>query len=363
MYKNTESQRESLLSAHLDGELSAEERQAAEASLATDKAAADELRSLAGVRNLVAGLPRPTGPDLAPAVMERLKDRRIGPRTIQPANRRRIASLVAGVAASVALLALFGGRLRPTTPTTRPNSLPSALPDSAATTPAPPSAVVETEIAGPPAPPPTVESPVAIAATEPEAPKEAPAAEPARAPIPGLADDADPLVFSVVDRDAEAARKRVAALLGLSTHRDFHQIKLPPAEAPGDNDAAAAPARATVVFAATLDPNEAATLRERLATAFPEGLDEGGPAATLTPELAAKSRVSTLPANPAGDVSFPQIKFALRFPPQDRSDWPESTPADGEAQKADSPATGAAPQAEADQPRSVLVWIVEAPKD
>lgn len=376
MHKTTNTERESLLSAHLDGELSPEERQEAEAAIASDPAAAGELQALAGVRDLIAGLSRPAGPDLAPGVMERLKNQSGAPRRNRATARRlRIGALTGGVAASIACLALFGGRHQPP----RPN-LPDT-PDIATAAPSPAPAAME--IVGPPAPVQTESSeggalvgPPAELASAGQPAADNPVVEPARSPVPELPGGANPLVFLVADLDGATARDQVAALLALSTHREFHQIELSP---PNDGgEAEKSPTKATVVFAATLDPKELTTFRERLATAFPEQLDEGGPAPTLTAELVEKGRVSTLPANPAGDVSFPQTKLAMQFQTGGRRNWPEPPRPDDASnpgREADSPAAaGAGGDAEpppaitsepvgGGQPRSILVWVVEAPND
>ena len=374
MHKTTKIERESLLSAHLDGELSPKERQEAEAAVAADPIAADEFRSLAGVRDLIAGLSRPTGPDLAPGVMERLKNRRLESRRDRSTARRpRIGALVGGVAASIACLVLFGDRPQPPRP---------ELPNITSAAPAPPPTNIE--IVGPPAPirpespaGETLVGPPAELALAGRPTADSSAAEPARPILPELLADADPLVFSVADLDETSTREQVAALLGLSSHRDFHQIELPPADSNGDAEAATSPTRATVVFAATLDPKELATFRERLATAFPEGLEEGGPAPTLTAELMGDARVTTLPANPAGDVSFPQTKLAIQFRTGERRNWPalprdadrpdvDARPdqeADAPVADAESPRADAPEPADAGQPRSILVWIVDTPMD
>jgi hypothetical protein len=64
-----------LLSAYLDGELDPDERSSVESALARDPVLAEDLQRLAGVRDLVAGLPRPATPvDLARALTARIDE-------------------------------------------------------------------------------------------------------------------------------------------------------------------------------------------------------------------------------------------------------------------------------------------------
>lgn len=348
MIMNTE--REQQLSALLDDQLSPDERQSVEEAVASDPAAAEDLRSLAGVRDLVAGLSRPTGPDLAPEILKRLElrdSRRMGERfAIRPL---RLAALAAGVAASLAGVALIGERFQPAhQPVPRVVQAPSEIPlveaapeVDAATPPA------VAELVGPPAP---IESAistddkpaVAIASTEPPS-AEAPAAvDPERRLVQDLLDDHPaPRIFLVTDLEGEATDERVALLLGLSTHRDFHRVELS-----GDK-----------VFAATLDPDELATLQERLATAFPDRFEESDEKPAVAARLAEQGRVSTLAANPAADVRIPPTNLAIRFRPRDGRNWPATE--QGDEPTKPSPEAAPAGVEINRQPRPVQVWIMK----
>jgi len=375
-------ERESLLSAYLDDQLPPDERRSVEAAVASDPAAAEALRSLAGVRDLVAGLSRPAGPDLAPNIMNRLQRRdRQGWRRRPSIQSLRLAAMAGGVAASLAGLALLGDRLPPPRhpiPPTAPAVPEPILADSAPTpTPTPDvsSEPAVADLVGPPAPTRTE-----ISDGEP-APEIASTGQPgADALAPDLdrslirellGDHAPSPIFLVTNLDGEGTSDRVGALLGLSTHRDFHRIDLPPAEANANanaNSGAEKAAAEAVVFAATLNPDEFATFRARLATAFPERFEESGQKPALAAEFAEKGRISTLSANPAADVRIPQTNLAIRFQSRDGRNWPATPQGDDRVSKKKSNKPGAAPGAEAEpagsnQPRSILVWIIKPPAD
>src|SRR4051812_21215633 len=85
---------ESLLSAYLDGELDPDQRSSIEAALLADPELAEQLRRLAAVRELVAGLPRPAPTvDLAGAI-----GARIGRRPSREDRRERSSTHLRGIA-------------------------------------------------------------------------------------------------------------------------------------------------------------------------------------------------------------------------------------------------------------------------
>lgn len=97
---------DSILSAYLDGQLGPEEHQAVESALCADPRLAEELRSLATLRDLVAGLPREEPTDLTARVMRRVRHARRGraARAIAWAPARA-AAIVAIAAGAIALAA------------------------------------------------------------------------------------------------------------------------------------------------------------------------------------------------------------------------------------------------------------------
>ena len=66
---------DSILSAYLDGQLGPEQQQAVESALFADPRLAEELRGLAALRDLLAGLPREAPADVTSRVMRRVRRR------------------------------------------------------------------------------------------------------------------------------------------------------------------------------------------------------------------------------------------------------------------------------------------------
>src|SRR5262245_61566662 len=66
---------DSILSAYLDGELGPEQQQAVESAAIADPRLAEELRDLALLRDLLAGLPRRAPADVTDRVMRRVRHR------------------------------------------------------------------------------------------------------------------------------------------------------------------------------------------------------------------------------------------------------------------------------------------------
>ncbi len=99
---------ESILSAYLDGQLGPEEQQAVESALFADPRLAEELRGLATLRDLLAGLPREAPADVTCRVMRRVRRRATARRgdlgdRLGPGPRRRPGRLAAGVFLVLAL--------------------------------------------------------------------------------------------------------------------------------------------------------------------------------------------------------------------------------------------------------------------
>lgn len=370
---NTE--RELLLSAHLDDQLSPDERRSVESAVATDPAAAEALRSLAGVRDLVAGLSRPAGPDLAPEVLKRLEARELRRRGERSTIKiPRLAALVGGVAASLACLALVGGGFqpwrRPAAPLVAPEPIVEPVLTDSEVSPSVPEVIAPApvELVGPPAPTESMATPdgePSTAVVSIDRPgEEAPAVDPARSPAQELLDGRhSPRIFLVLDQEVEAIDKRVASLLGLSTRRDFHRIELPRAEAEGDSEGSA-PEEA-IVFVATLAPDELATLQERLAVAFPDRFEESDESPAIASEVVDQGRVSTLAANPAADIRIPPTSLAIRFPSREGEggNWPPNPQNDEQVASEDSDGKASAGVELDHHPRLVQIWIIKPPTE
>ena len=85
---------DSILSAYLDGQLGPEQQQAVESALFADPRLAEELRGLAALRDLLAGLPREAPADVTSRVMRRVRRRASlghgeGVHRVGPGPRRR----------------------------------------------------------------------------------------------------------------------------------------------------------------------------------------------------------------------------------------------------------------------------------
>lgn len=344
---------DSFLSAFLDGQLDPEENRRAETAVASDPAAAEALHSLAAVSNLVAGLARPRGPDVAPLVLRRLAAAR--PRrwkSWSPYVGRGLGG--SALAAGVALVVYLGteSRIQGTAEAPRRGSIASSSParqTDARVAVAPVAGGrdepggVRPSRASERAPAPIVASPAVVAEH----------AAPRRDVPPGLVElwkTVGPRRDFVVSSGPEGSTAAaVATLLGQSTHREYYRILLPA----GSGDVAHG--EPAVAFAAALDPNEFATLRRRLESRFGRrvAFSEADPE---TASLLADVGLAT-PASPTpvADVSFPQNEFALRF----RSDDAHEAGPDRVERPEDvgPPAPNPNPAA----PSVVLIWILNPP--
>ncbi|OJW19470.1 MAG: hypothetical protein BGO49_09115 [Planctomycetales bacterium 71-10] len=302
-----------LISTLLDDESPPDRRRAAEAAAAADPALAEELRSLAVCRDLVAGLSRPGPPDLSGAVL----------RSIAARRRSRAVSRAAAAAVLVAggLAAYSAGRARP--------GGPAPVPRLAPATP-----VVATAAPAAPAPEPPSPAPAAVAASEFVGPS-----DPRPLVVRRLLERPGPVRILLATGIRPADVAEVASLIGLSSHRDFHRFDLP---AEGGRPGAA-------VFAAELDPGELKTLRMRLLDALPEGVEEQESGPTLLADVARSGAATTLRGDPAAEILVPRGEMAIRLPRDVSPPSPDAPPA---------PTAEADPAADdGDGPSVVLIWI------
>lgn len=296
----------------LDDESPPDRRRAAEAAASADPAVAEELRSLAACRDLVAGLSRPGPPDVSSAVLRRIAVRR----------RFRAVSRVAAAAAVLTaggLAAHYAGRTRPDRPAPGLDLAPAP-------------AVVATAAPAPPAPAPP--APAAVATSEFVGPS-----DPRPLVARRLLDHPGPVRMFLATGGRPGDVADVASLIGLSSHRDFHRFDLP---ADGDRPGA-------TVFAAELDPGELKTLRMRLVDALAEGVEEQDSGPTLLADVARSGAATTLRGDPAAEILVPRGEMAIRIP-RDESQPPTDAPPP--------PSTDAEPVVEVgDGPCVVLIWI------
>lgn len=270
-----------------------------------------EFRSLAAVRDLIAGLSRPEPPDLTEAILHRIAAR----------QRVRMISRVAAVvllATACGLAVHSAGRPRPDRAVAITQIEPTVAP--ATPTPAPAVAIPTTT--------------VAASAREFVGPPDE------RSPIGRrLLDRPGPIRVFLATAPHPAAAAELAVLLGLSSHRDFHRFDLPTADRE----------RGAVVFAAELDPGELKTLRMRLADGFPDEFVERESPLPLLADVVRDATATTLRGDPAAEFLMPRRELALRLP-SDGAASAESAP----------PRPTAEPNVEPggdDGPCRILIWL------
>jgi anti-sigma factor RsiW len=300
---------ESLLSAYLDGELEPDQRSALEAVLLSDAALAKQLRGLAEVRGLVAGLPRPSLPvDLSAAVSAGIEARSLfrgpWPRLLQ----RRVVFTAAGlgglaVAASL-ILALLLVR-----PAPRPAAPQPAVGGFTAV----------------PAPAQPDEAGVGrVSSTEPPAWRTAPAAGPMQ--LARKREDA--AAAEKVRALLESPRLRrvliVTDIIGEGTLNRVEDLvqKMPRTDAAYGRITVSQgividplhPNEATV-FALVMNDEELKHFQKKLEQRFPERVEDGEADPVVVAQLGEVGGLAVLPGTPASSVVIPSTdspRIALR---------------------------------------------------
>ncbi|WP_165071621.1 anti-sigma factor family protein [Paludisphaera rhizosphaerae] len=330
---------ESLASAYLDDELPPEARASVEHALSADASLAEEVRSLAVVRDIVAALPRPAGPDVSRAVLGRIA----APRRRLIAAPTRTTWIVTATAAGLMAIA-FGLATASRSRHTHVNPPPVLTHSSVDSQPVATIVTAETAVdPGPVGPPATLAAPAA--------PKSV-VEDRAVAALEILSRPGTHRVFLVSVLDDAIDANETAALLEISSHRNFFRLDVPASEE--------APGQPGAVFAAELDPSELATLRRRLSGAFTGRIDEVEADHLNLTRLASMSQVTALKGDPAGEVLFPQNRMALQSAAVvDHSAISQSGSGRTEGASPSTPAASAevAPRSE-DRPSIVLVWLV-----
>jgi hypothetical protein len=298
---------ESVLTAYLDGELEPDQRSALESVLMMDVDLARQLRGLAEVRTLVAGLPRPSLPvDLAGAVAARIEARSLSDRLHRLLPQRPVgfhAAAIGGltVAASLIFAALV----------VRPPARP-APPQAAVRSPATPALPVP-PVANQPA------SPVELLASGP-----APALDPARlARKREDAADAEKVralldsprlrrVLIVTDIIGEGTLDRVEELVQKTPRTDAVYGRITVSQ--GIVIDPLHPSEATV-FALVMNDQELDHFRKKLEQSFPKAVEEAEPDPIVVAQLGEVGGLTVLPGTPASSVVIPSTvspRIALR---------------------------------------------------
>ncbi len=305
---------ESLLGAFLDGELETEQRLAVESSLSRDPHLAAMARGLASVRDLVAGLSRPTSPDVSLEVMRRVHRVSRGRRPWMLGRHARRWG-VAAFAAS-ALLAIVSwplwhpgphGAVQAPTPGGPVRHGPSMAVNTG-------QRVITPSIAA------SGHRPLSFPDDVFESEQTAGSLGVANSRHATKIDDQERVrkllddphlrrVFLVTDVIGQPTEHQVASLVERTTHRDYFKFTLSQGIVVDPHH----PGRATV-FAVVLDENELVPFRDRLKNAFSNRLQEQDVDPAVAMQLADIGQVVALPANPIGDLIIPRSDLALRAP-------------------------------------------------
>jgi hypothetical protein len=316
---------ESFLSAYLDDQLDPDEQQRVEAALASDPRLAEELRSLSGLRDVMAGLSREASVDVAPQVMDRISRRRARARSplglLWLSGHLRVLGPVgaAGLAAGFLLVISLASFVLLRSPVRVRQSTHPVIGQNS-------SQAVQTEVH-----PPTPALPATRALASEVARRDRPTAaldrtargdgDAAQSPSgPSRWREPDQLrhfldhpnvrrFLVLCDGAAGEPEQKVASVIEQSTRFGFYKLTI----AHGVVIDPRHPQEATV-FALLVDPQELTRLRERLRAAVPDRVEEPSVDPAVITQLADIGQVEGRPPAPLGDVMIPREGLALRTP-------------------------------------------------
>jgi hypothetical protein len=300
---------DSILSAYLDGQLGPEEQQAVESALLDDPPLAEELRSLAGLRDLLAGLPRESPADLTSRVMRRIRRRALlGPaRGIVAWGPVRAAGLAAIAAGVLMMLAA-------------PWVLHIRRPAAGADVAAPREAVAKVKPSLSEARWPHFATHGGRERTIPPGRSEerrSSATEPAvdqgsvRDELVYVREYLDNpqlrRIFLVTDPGDGSGEQRVANVVEQTTRFNYYKITI----SQGIVFDPRHPDQATV-FALVVGPRELDTLRDRLRTALNDRVEEESAEPGVVTRLADIGRVEACSPSPSADMDIPREDLAFK---------------------------------------------------
>lgn len=360
---------ETFLSAFLDGQLDPELHQDVESELSSNPRLAAELRSLAAVRDLLAGLSHPSPRDSRPPVMSRIRSRsaRLHPRaegrrwwTLAPRTLSR-ASTALALAAGIALFVILFNPPILHGPAIRRPPLVAARPAA----PEPKAPGADSIPAGSLADAVPAHS-LGVSKAAEDASWDVPRTSPASPTTADLAHDSEApdlqrvrqlldsphlrRIFLVTDVLEEPAQKEVASVVEQSTRYDYFKITV----AQGIVIDPRHPERASV-FALVLDESELDQFRHRLTKAFPQKVKEDDVVSGLVTQLADIGQVVSFPSHPVADVIIPRQQVAIRTPEiAGRAQTPRSTPP--------LPSASGQPTLEQERSAPVLPLTINAPE-
>ena len=307
---------ESVLSGYIDGELDVVERRGVESAMAADPLLSIRVRDLAAVRELVADLPRSTGHDVSPAVLQRIQARLARPRTWKSV-RQNLPWLVTtlATAAAVVLAILVTRHPQPRMApgpgvqgpvAAKPNTADDSQPPTNSAAASTPEAVALN-------PSPEHVSPgnrsTSIKGTDDGSHGSVDQSETLdQRRLRSLIDDPClQRVFLVTDQIDGQAEQQVATLVEQATRHDYFKITI----SQGIVIDPLHPDRA-VVFAVVLDQTELTSFRKVLKDQFRERVQdhEVDPAVAL--QLADIGQVVSLRAHPEARITIPDERLAIR---------------------------------------------------
>ncbi len=354
---------ESILSAYLDGRLGPEERHAVESALLENSRLADDLRGLAAVRDLLAGLPREAPRNLAGRVLRQIRRRAMlgvarGALARGPVRAAAIVTVAAGLMVSLMMPWMLP----------RPDHRGAPEPKGAhladlATHKAPPGpsdprwpAFAHPRIEQGRAAQPRYNRPTPAPVESTGAGRDELAHVREYLEHPGLRQ-----VFLVTDPGDGSDERRVASIVEETTRYNFYKITV----AQGIAIDPKHPDRATV-FALVVGPRELDNLRGQLRLALHERVEERPAEPAVMTRLAQIGQVEA--CSPVAEMQIPREDLAFR---QDDPTLPASPPPDNPRPgsipalpRADGPTPEqeySSPAAEMiDRSMVVLVWVARA---
>jgi hypothetical protein len=316
------------LNDYLDGRLEAQHQHAIETNCLTNPRLAEDLRELAVVRDLVAGLSRDHRVNLATRVMEQVRASRRRKRKAFSLRGPRplIAAIGGGLAIAASLMAVTTTLWSPRGPVDQASNVaPMRRP-----------ALDEPPAVAGPVGQEVVASPRAASALRPDPPrpgpnlvvtaKAAPAVEPPSttivpeetAPSTRTIEELTRLldhrnlrqIFVVSDSKDGSAQQRVASLVEQTTHFDYFTITV----AQGLVIDPMHPDQATV-FALIIDPTELGKLKEQLKAAAKSPVTEQEATPEIITQLADLGDIKSLKPSVPEPVMIPRSEIAFRATP------------------------------------------------
>jgi hypothetical protein len=369
---------ESILSAYLDGQLGPEEQQAVESALLDEPRLADDLASLAGLRDLLAGLPRESPVDLTSRVMRRVRRRALlgtarGVVAWGPVRAAGLAAIAAGVLMMLAAPWFLQVRRGPA------GAAEPRIADREAIRKARPSL---SNARWPAFPPHTGgERTTQPGGSEDHRPSRAQSADGAGSAQVELVDVREYLdnpqlrhIFVVTDVGDGSDEQRVADVVEHTTQFNYYKITISQGIVLDPRH----PDQATV-FALVVGPRELESLRDRLRTALNDRVEEESAEPGVVTRLADIGHVEACSPSPSANMDIPREDLAFKHritgvvgeaaePP--RAETPKGTGGptpEAEPPRAETPkgTGGPTPEQERSSPAAefmdrslvVLVWV------